>query len=118
MIEPGSMSNSGVTRNCSPISARIEAALPRDGRRVQPLGAGWCSVSLLSGDCFESNSASAYLLEDVFGRRGPLERFGVVVVRRQIFLDRGDEVGHRTEHAAPDRLVGELTEPPFDQIEP
>src|ERR1700674_4703631 len=75
-------------------------------------------VSFLSGDCFEGNSAPAHFHEDVFGRRGPLERLGVVVIRRQVVLDRGDEVGHRSEHAATDRLVGELTEPPFDQIEP
>ena len=44
--------------------------------------------------------------------------FGVVVVGVDVFLDRGDELGHRAEHAAPQRFVGQFPEPAFDQVEP
>ena len=35
-----------------------------------------------------------------------------------VFLDRGDEVGHGVEDAAPQRFVGQFPEPAFDQVEP
>jgi hypothetical protein len=35
-----------------------------------------------------------------------------------VFLDRGDEVGHGVEDAAPQRFVGQFPEPAFDEVEP
>ena len=66
----------------------------------------------------EGDPSAGDLGEDLFSGRGPDEWFWVVVVGFQVVLNRGDELIHAVKHAAADGLVGEVSEPPFDHIEP
>ena len=72
---------------------------------------------VIDNHLLEGDAAAADLLQDRFRCRGPHERFRVVVVGVEIFLDGGDEVGDRVEAAAAQGLVGE-SEPAFHQVEP
>jgi hypothetical protein len=46
------------------------------------------------------------------------DKFRVLVVRVEVFLDRGDEFGDAVEAAAAQRRVGQFAEPALDQIQP
>ena len=69
-------------------------------------------------DCFEGDPAALDLLDDLVGGGGPDEGFGVVVVGVDELLYRVDEFLDRGEAAAADRLVGDLAEPAFDEVQP
>ena len=62
--------------------------------------------------------AAAYFFQDGDGGGGPFEGLRVAVVRGEVVLDRGDEVGYGVEAAATQRFVGQFTKPAFDQVQP
>lgn len=58
------------------------------------------------------------LLQDVAGALGPDERLGVVVVMSDVFVDGSHEFWHAGEHATAQAVLGDVSEEPFDHIEP
>lgn len=56
--------------------------------------------------------------QDGFFGGGPDEGSGAFVVHVHVFLDRGNQVGHAVKDAPAQRLVGQLSKPPFDQVQP
>jgi len=66
----------------------------------------------------EGDPSAGDLGEDLLGGGGPDEWFWVVVVGFQVVLDGGDEVVYAVEYASADGFVGQVPEPPFDQVEP
>jgi hypothetical protein len=53
-----------------------------------------------------------------FYRRGPDERLGNLVPRREECIDGRLQVLHASEHAPPDRLLIQVAEPTLDQVQP
>jgi hypothetical protein len=66
----------------------------------------------------EGGPSAAYLGEHLVGGCGPDKRLGVLVVSREVSIDRVDQVGYRSEHAATDGFVGELAEEDLDEVQP
>jgi len=66
----------------------------------------------------QSASESSDLGEDLVGRLGPNERFGVGVARVEVGADGIFEFLDAAMGSAPDRLVRQLPEPSFHLIEP
>lgn len=56
--------------------------------------------------------------EDIAGGGGPDERFGLVVVRVNVFVDRADQIIDVVEAAATQGLVGQVPDEAFDHVEP
>ena len=69
-------------------------------------------------DGFERIEGAAFFVEDDVGGFGPDEGLGVGVVRTEVVLDGGLQVGDAGEGAAPDALPRDLGEEALDQIEP
>jgi hypothetical protein len=54
------------------------------------------------------------LLQDVASALGPDEQFGVGVLKRDIFINGGDEFRHAGEHPAAQPLAGDVAKEAFD----
>jgi len=69
-------------------------------------------------DLFQRLTAAREFLCDGFYRRGPDERLRVLVPRRGECVDRRLQFVHATEHTSSDRLLIQVAEPTFNQIQP
>jgi hypothetical protein len=67
---------------------------------------------------FESLAAFDELGDNRVNGGGPDERLGTCVPSRQEILNRGGEISDAEEGIATDALVGQLSKPTLDQVEP
>jgi len=67
---------------------------------------------------FEFGACASDFGEDGFGGGGPDIGLGIGVVGVEVCLDAGDQVGNTGEDTAAQVLVGEITKPAFDLVEP
>ena len=103
------------------VSAEAGRSTPRASGTVSGSGSAATVTSGVSRhlvDRLKRDAPAGDLGEDVLAGGGPYEWFGVVVVRGEVVLDLGDEVGYGVEHAAAQRLVGQFPKPALDQVEP
>ena len=66
----------------------------------------------------QRDSSAGYLGQDLIGGGSPHEGRAFGVVRVEVSLDLGDQVGDGMEHPAAQSLVGQFSEPPLDQVQP
>ena len=69
-------------------------------------------------ELFEGDASACHLGQDLLRGGGPDEGGAFGVVRVEVFLDLGDEVGDGEEHSTAQGFIGEFPEKPLDQIQP
>src|SRR5208283_1407719 len=73
---------------------------------------------ILTINCRQSLARSLDFGEDLFPFGSPLITLRLLVAKRQVLLDGGDELAHAGETSVSDRLLRDVREKTLDQVQP